>query len=306
MIAGLKVNTLSVNAASDFEHKVILDVDMSTDTDDLLAVRGCERLDNEGKETLIGVCMSVSGGERALASLLTYDGFGDIPVGISSVYIPDESPYWEYLESVSTPSNTMADAVEVYRKLLSESEERVSIITTGYLTNIQMLLESEADEYSDLTGAELIKEKVRAIHITGGNLVDHTENNFMFNEEARIASDYVFANWPQEIPVVIYSQDLGGQMWVAEDLPEDDIVNKCLELADRNGSTAWDIFNVWAFSQMDYNALSDSYLTLAHCSIYIDSDGKDIITDDESAPWWRIKKLSPDNNYYKEQINSML
>ena len=287
-------------------RKMILDVDMNTDTDDLLAIRACEKLDKEGKEDLIGVCMSVTGGENALASLLSYDGYGHVPVGISSEYISDSSPYWEYLESIYKPDNEMVDAVKLYRKLLSESETRISIVTTGYLTNIYELLKSGPDEYSNLSGTELVRQKVRAIHVTGGNLIDHIDNNYAYVDEAKVAADYVFEHWPAGIPAVIYTQDLGGNMYLGYDLDKNDPVYSCIRLAGRNESTAWDIFNVWAFSKMDYNDLSSVHLSLKHCYVDVTEDGRDVITDDESAPWWRIVKLWADNNWYKKQVGMLL
>ncbi len=307
LLGNIFIPSKTVNAA-EVQKKFILDVDMETDTDDLWAVRAAEKLDEKKEEKLLAVMMSVSNGENALASLLTYDGYGHIPVGICSMEIPDESPYWAYLESVGPAINEQMDAVKLYRKILSESETRVSIVTTGYLHNIKSLLESEPDEYSELSGKDLIRKKVRAIHITGGNVENHWDNNFGYNQEAIVSSKYVFANWPEEIPVVVYTNDLGAPITIGDTVSESDPIYTCQHLASgrENGGPAWDVFNVWAFNCMDHNNLKSSHLSLCHCTIKIYEDGSDDIVDVEESRWWRITKTVAENNWYKQQILNLL
>lgn len=288
------------------QRSFILDVDMNTDTDDLWAIRAAGNLNSSGENKLLAIMMSVSGGEEALSSFLTYEGMAEIPIGRCSIDLSDSSPYWEYLQTLGIGVNEKYDAVKLYRKILSESDSRISIVTTGYLTNIKALLESPPDEFSELDGYELVKKKVRAIHITGGNVVNHWDNNFGFCQEAKEASIYVFNNWPYEIPVVIYTNDLGASIKIGADVTEADPIGMCQKLSGRDGSISWDIFNIWAFNCMDHNKLRSNHLSLSHCDISISPEGHDNIVDNESSNWWRITKTVQTNEWYKQQLVNLL
>ena len=269
--------------AIDQNKYFILDVDMVADTDDIWAIKAAQKIDADGKEKLLAVMMSASDGENALAAYLTYNGRMDIPI--------DER----------------TDAVKLYRKILAQSEKRVSIVTTGYLTNIKALLESQPDEYSELNGYELVREKVRAIHITGGSIKDHWDNNFGLGPQVIEAANFVFEKWPKEIPVVIYTNDLGAPITIGSDVDTSDPIYTCQQLAGREaGSPAWDIFTVWAFTCMDYNDLRSNHLSLSHCLVTVDENGNDNIVDADESGWWRITKSTLENNWYKQQIINML
>ncbi len=59
-------------------------------------------------------------------------------------------------------------SVRLLRRLLAESDEKVSIVVVGSSINIAGLLESEKDDISELSGYELVKEKVEMISIMAG------------------------------------------------------------------------------------------------------------------------------------------
>jgi len=64
---------------------------------------------------------------------------------------------------------TVPNAVELYRKLLSEAEDNsVTIYAAGQLYNFPPLFESQGDQYSPLNGKELIKKKVKNFVFMGG------------------------------------------------------------------------------------------------------------------------------------------
>jgi inosine-uridine nucleoside N-ribohydrolase len=61
-------------------------------------------------------------------------------------------------------------AVDLYRNILSEQEDAsVVIVTVGPLKNIEDLLKSRPDAYSDLPGKALIERKVKKFAIMGGH-----------------------------------------------------------------------------------------------------------------------------------------
>ena len=62
------------------------------------------------------------------------------------------------------------EAQVLYRKVLAaQPDGSVVIAAHGFLVNLQALLNSTADEYSDLSGVELVRKKVQKIAIMGGH-----------------------------------------------------------------------------------------------------------------------------------------
>ena len=149
--------------------EMILDVDMCTDVDDVCAVRIATALDDDGTIDLKGVAYSIVGKNNleALRGFLLYENKPDVLIGKSMANNPDESPYWDLMAAYNDGNVNAYEAVKMYRKILSESNTPVDIVTTGYTTNIEALLKSQPDEYSDLSGLELVKQKCGQLYIVG-------------------------------------------------------------------------------------------------------------------------------------------
>lgn len=288
------------------KEAVILDVDMCGDVDDIMAIRMMENYDTIGKIDLLAVTSTVKGNEKAIAGLLTKDGHENVPVGISP-YSTDTTaaPYYAKFEETAA-SNEMMDAVKLMRKILAESKEKVSIVTTGYLTNLYGLMISQADEYSELSGTELIKKKVKEVHVTGGSYPDGFDNNYGYVPFAGVSANYVFKNWDGNIPFVVYTNDLGGSIKCGSSVAGDSEDYLGWALADRGvqaGSPSWDAFTAFAFVN-----LSDSKIhgiKYAKCEMSVNTDGSDTITDTKTGRFYRIIKTHGDE-YYKNIINGNL
>lgn len=288
------------------EPKVILDVDMSTDVDDLSAIKILENLDSSGSQRLIAVGTSVTDGDAALAGLLTADGYNQIPVGISSTNNPDPgSPYWDYLENFQ-PANQRIDAVKLYRKTIAESDTRISIVTTGFLTNIEALLKSPPDEYSSLSGEQLVANKVRAIHITGGSYSEGFDNNFGAYITTAEAADYCFSTWPANVPMIIYTNDLGSSIATGLQLTGEDPAKECFALAGKEtGSAGWDAFNTWAFECIDSGNMESNNLSLVPCSIRMRMDTRENVFDPPAdKKVYRVVKTIQDQKFYQENVSA--
>ena len=174
--------------------KMIVDVDMCTDVDDACALRVATALDDDGIIDLQGVAFSVNGPNNldALRGFLLYEGKPDVLIGKSAVANPpEESPYWDLMAEYSDGKVNAYEAVKMYRKILVESDTPVDIVTTGYTTNIEYLLKSEPDEYSDLTGLELVKRKCGQLYVVGATYPEGRCNNIWFAPAARTAADYI-------------------------------------------------------------------------------------------------------------------
>ena len=102
------------------------------------------------------------------------------------------------------------ESVDLYRKVLSEAEDgSVTIISVGFSTNLARLLDSGADEYSSLSGKELVAKKVRMLYTMAGNMSDSTftEYNVVIDIPA---AKKVFSEWPT--PLVTSPFELGAQI----------------------------------------------------------------------------------------------
>ena len=164
---------------------VIIDTDLGNCTDDLFALQAAFAYRAKGECNIFGV-MQDCGEEkchRLADALMHYYKADDIPLGLvrSGNQHPFEcTPYYEIADlrnsdntlifpPTDIPLSQRLSGVKLYRKLLSEAADgSVNIVCLGMLTNLGQLMDSEADEYSSLSGMELIRRKVKALDMTGG------------------------------------------------------------------------------------------------------------------------------------------
>ena len=120
------------------------------------------------------------------------------------------------------------EAVEAYRKVLSEAEDRSVVISAiGFATNLANLLQSEGDSYSPLNGWDLVATKVKTVVWQGGwypplhGFGHHTYNwdcgaGFYNTEGCNGASEYAVNNMPPSVEMV-YS-DIGDEVITGREL----------------------------------------------------------------------------------------
>ena len=192
--------------------RVIFDSDMGSDVDDGLALSELHALANRGAVEILAE--TSSNGHpfvpRYLRMLNSYYGRASIPVGMA-VDPPNvlESnhmgPTLDQLEKILVTNPDLPapeePAVPLLRRTLAESPDKsVTVIMTGFATNLGGLLDSPADSISPFTGKELIAQKVSVLYCIAGNFIDelkdHVENNIRFDIPAarRVADD-----WPTPI-----------------------------------------------------------------------------------------------------------
>ncbi len=196
---------------------VIFETDMGNDVDDALALDMLYKYMDAGRLNLAGIMLNKEGTASAefIDIMGTYYGYPDIPVGVVRNGAPDNPPGWvNYAKAVvdmkamdGTPLfvrsrggyEAYPDAHILYRKLLSEApDSSVTIISVGFSTNLARLLDTPADEYSPLTGRELVARKVKLLSNMAGNMVEpkHPEYNVVKDIPA---ARKVFSEWPTSI-----------------------------------------------------------------------------------------------------------
>jgi inosine-uridine nucleoside N-ribohydrolase len=186
--------------------KIIFDTDMGPDFDDVGAITILHALAAKGECDILATL--ASDGYAYIAPTLEvfnrYFQKPNIPVGVPGPDAPSFScpNHWndslvvKYLPKIKT-NKDYPSATEVYRRVLAAQPDRsVVVVTVGFLSNLEMLLKSEPDQYSQLSGKDLVAQKVRKWVAMAGGFPEG--NEFNVNQHAK-ASGYVFQNWPTPI-----------------------------------------------------------------------------------------------------------
>ena len=248
--------------------RIILDADIGSSTDDLFALQNLYDCHKERKCKLIGVVVDRMGENNAaiVDVMNTYFGLGDIPIGLErdgaknpKIWIDygelpadtneDGSPMFK--RSVDDYSKLL-DGYKLYRKLLAGNPDHsITIVSTGFVTSLAHLLKSEADEYSDLSGVELVKAKVKGLYIMGGDFGEAAETDYNFRQALDFSIEF-FRLWPIDVPRVFSPGEVGDELeypskQVIEDISWTDVHpikqvymnNNC-----NTGQKMWDVLAV--------------------------------------------------------------
>ena len=207
---------------------IILDTDIGSSTDDLFAMEMLYRYEREGRCRLLGVVVDRMGEDCAACAdvMNTYFGRGDLPIGLERNGIENPSVWIDY-KAMPTYTNdngssmfersvsdyaTLPEGWRLYRRLLAAQEDHsVSIVSTGFVTALAQLLQSEGDEFSSLGGAELVRRKVKCIYLMGGVFGTSVEPDFNFAQGITFAQAF-FDLWPQEVDMVFSPMEVGQEI----------------------------------------------------------------------------------------------
>lgn len=286
---------------------LILDMDFSTDVDDVCAVRIATSLDKLGQIDLkaVGLCIRGENNLSALNGMLNQAGYGDVPLGRSFAFIEDTSEYWGTLSSYARADFQIEESVYLYRRILSESEKPVVICTTGYLQNISALLKSQPDSYSDKNGIDLIREKCRGIYVTGGSYPTGFDNNFFATYGAVDAVQTVVNLCPVDLYFV--TQTVGGAFTCGDLIQkldtgmEDPLTRALSAWGTEIGRHAWDPESVYVASV----GLEQSKTIAVPVQFTIESNGRNTFTVVESSNVYAVLRESEDLNWYKTTLNNL-
>ena len=247
---------------------IILDADIGSSTDDLFALEMLYRYEQEGRCRLLGVVVDREGESCAACAdvMNTYFGHPNLPIGLVKEGIPNPAVWIDYkalptyttadgqpmfLRSVSDYS-ALPDGWQLYRRLLSAQPDRsVSICSIGFVTALAQLLQSEADEYSPLSGVELVRRKVKCIYLMGGVFGKSEEPDFNFAQGITFAKTF-FRLWPQEVDMVFSPMEVGQDIEYTPELVISDVawtdahpIKQVYIQCDCNtGQRMWDVMPV--------------------------------------------------------------
>jgi inosine-uridine nucleoside N-ribohydrolase len=235
--------------------KIIFDTDLGPDYDDVGALAFLHAMADSGKAEILA---TVASNKHELVApsieiINTYFGREGLPIGApktpgvsmtASQHWPD-SIVAKYPHKIKLTSD-VPDAVTVYRKILAaQPDSSVTIVTVGFLTNLNNLLHSEPDSLSPLNGRDLVSKKVKRLVSMAGKFPQGREFN-VFKDST--SSEYVFNEWPGEI--IFTGFEIGWEIRTGLRLIKSDIKNSPVKDVfrisipmseeDRNGRMSWD------------------------------------------------------------------
>lgn len=201
--------------------RIIFETDLD-DIDDAIAMDILHKYIDMGKAEVLAVNVNKKGllpAEYADA-VNTFYGHGSIPLGVLEGATHDDDDNASYtrrtLESANFDRSVadygkLPDAWRLSRKLLSEQEDAsVTFVSAGYSTNLARLLDSPADDYSPLTGKELVDKKVRQlVMVTNNSSKDNGTGSDIAAQDIPFVAK-VLAEWPTDI--VVSPAELGDKV----------------------------------------------------------------------------------------------
>ncbi len=235
---------------------IIFDSDMGPDYDDVGAITLLHAFADSGEAKILATVASTK--YECVACVMnvfnTYFSRADVPIGVpkGNALTLRDWQHWtdtlvaNYPHKIKSNDDAM-DAVELYRKILSKQPDKsITIVTTGFLTNLSNLLQSNADHYSSLTGKELVKQKVKQLVCMAGRFPSGKEFNV---DQDAAASQNVFLNWPTNI--LLSGFEIGQKIKTGlplihsnaiQNSPVKNVFSICIPMAaeDSGGRMSWD------------------------------------------------------------------
>ena len=213
---------------------IIFDTDIGNSTDDLFALDLLYKMMDSGIVDLKGIIVERTGaGYADLADIEnTYYGYPRIPIGIDRHGIANSRIFIDYrmLDELKNPDgskmfkrtdtnlNDNIEGYKLYRKILAEAKDSsVKIVAVGFVSSIVQLLESAPDEYSELPGRELVRQKVDSLYFMGTKLGGSDNPGYNLGGDLPLARRFL-NEWPSQVMVYLSPSPVGDAI---EYLPEE-------------------------------------------------------------------------------------
>lgn len=283
---------------------LILDTDLGPDYDDVGAMALMHALADSGQVNILAV-MSSNKDERVVPCievLNTYFGRPGIPVGAPkseggvTMTAPHKTKWTDHLPATykhkTARTSDAPDAVKVYRQILSgEPDNSVVICTVGFFTNLKDLLLSKGDEYSPLSGKELVAKKVKHLVSMAAGFPQGREFNVHCDTPASIEA---INNWPTEI--IFSGFEIGKVILTGKKLvslpitnsPVKDTYELCFAEGDPDGRQSWDQ-TATLVAIKGY----EPYYDTERGTVHVAEDGSNTWTKDEKGNHVRLIERVP-------------
>ena len=282
--------------------KIIFDTDLGPDYDDVGALAFLHAMADSGKADILA---TISSNKHELVApsidvINTYFNRPYLEIGAprTSGAEMGSSQHWadsivsKYPHKIRSTAEA-GDAVSIYRRILYEQPDKsVTIVTVGFLTNICNLLKSEPDDFSKLTGKDLVAKKVKRLVSMAGRFPRGREFNIYIDSAS---SKYVYENWPVEI--IFTGFEIGWEIRTGlrliqspvQNSPVKDVFRISIPLSeeDKNGRMSWDetavLIGVYG---------TEGFFDTARGTIIVFTDGSNSWKDDpEGKHQYVIQKM---------------
>ena len=203
-------------AAQSDKLNIIFETDIGNDVDDAMALDMIYKYLDQDRINLLAVTINKDGlaPVEFMDIMNTWYGYPDIPVGMIRNGADCETDAVNYAKAVvnlrkedGTPMfarshgnyDQYPDAHVLYRKILAEMPDNsVTIVSVGFSTNLARLMDTPADEYSPLTGKELVAKKVKELITMAGHTSDVNFHEYNVFKDPPAAKK-VFEEWPTKV-----------------------------------------------------------------------------------------------------------
>ena len=195
---------------------IVFGTDWWTDCDDVAALDILLKAHRYGLIDLkaIGVSSVMRYSAPSVKAVCEQHGLGHIPISLdtSAARKGVFCLYQKKLAAHCISGFTNADCPEayrLYRSVLASLPEKAVIVDVGFPTILTELLASGPDEYSDLTGAQLVESKASEVVVMGGrwDKAAGREYNFCAYRRNRRAAAYLCAHCP--VPLTFLGYEVG-------------------------------------------------------------------------------------------------
>ena len=208
--------------------QMILDSDFGSSTDDLFALMMLHHYIDDGLVDLKGIIVDREGDKNAgiVDIFNNYYGHPDIPVGLERNGVKNPRCFIPYngicdlMDAQGNPlfkrtldTKKLPDGYKLYRRLLSKAEDNsIVIVAIGFATTLSQLFESGGDEYSNLSGLELFKQKVKAVYIQSGRF-EAGDSLSGYNMRAASKQSAIFySKLPEKVDLIMSPSNIGDKM----------------------------------------------------------------------------------------------
>lgn len=288
------------------QPKIIFDTDIGGDADDLGALAMLHNFVKRGDCELLAVmCWSTEeNGVPAIDAINRFYLHPNIPIGARKD--PTHTNETDYNKSISDnftfklTAKDVAETTQLYRKILASAEDSsITIVTVGPLLNIQRLLQSKPDNYSDLDGLKLIEKKVKEFVVMGGHF-PKGENEWNFNGNMPGVTKFVIENL--KVPIVFTGFEVGAQIKtgaIFNEIDKDTPLYKGFMYFSEHAPWIKDQFKGKILDNSSFDQTAVLYAVWGGSDIFWEKIGNGICQVDENGDNRWLKQKNSNQSYLK-------
>ena len=195
---------------------LLFGTDWWTDCDDVAALDLLLKAHKYGLIDLkaVGVSSVMRYSAPSVKAVCEEQGLGDVPIGLDTS-AERRGLFCLYQKKLAARCGSgfanadCPEAYQLYRRVLASLPGKAVIVDVGFPTVLAALLASSPDEYSGLTGVQLVASKVSEIVVMGGRWDKKVgrEYNFCAYKQNREAAAYLCERCP--VPLTFLGYEVG-------------------------------------------------------------------------------------------------